>query len=286
MDHYFRLLVFITSLISGVAVADASVWRVSKGDHQLFIGGTIHVLQEQDYPLPPEFERAYAQAEKLVFEVDLAQADSPAFQQELMQAALYEDGSTLISHVRPSTFRQLEVFMQRRGMALEHFISFKVGMLVLILTINELNRHGIEGEGVDQYFSARAAQDSKPVIALESIEQQIQFLANMGKGEEDELVLQTVEELENLGAEFSALKSAWQRGDTQALVTLGLEDFKKFPAAYQSMLVNRNRAWLPKIEALLEDQVVEYVLVGVLHLVGEDSVLAMLEARGYQVERY
>ncbi len=286
MAHYFRLLVFITSLISGVAVADASVWRVSKGDHQLFIGGTIHVLQEQDYPLPPEFERAYVQAEKLVFEVDLAQAGSLAFQQELMQAALYDDGSTLVSHVRPSTFRQLEVFMQRRSMALEHFTSFKVGMLVLILTINELNRHGIEGEGVDQYFSARAAQDSKPIISLESIEQQIQFLANMGKGEEDELVLQTIEELNNLGAEFSALKSAWQRGDTQALVTLGLEDFKKFPAAYQSMLVNRNRAWLPKIEALLEDQVVEYVLVGVLHLVGEDSVLAMLEARGYQVEQY
>ena len=171
-------------------------------------------------------------------------------------------------------------------MALEELQLLKVGMLVLILTVNELIRHGIQGEGVDQYYAHRASEDQKPVAALETIEQQIDFLTNLGEGEEDQLVLQTIDELEDFGEEFSALKMAWQRGDTQALVEIGLEDFKDFPGAYQSILVNRNRAWLPKIEALLDDQTVEYVLVGVLHLVGEDSVLAMLEAKGYQVERY
>ena len=268
------------------AQADAPVWKVSKGDHELYIGGTIHILQEQDYPLPVEFERAYAEADKLVFEVDIAQASSLAFQQQLMQAALYDDGSTLASHLRPSTLQQLTAFARARGIEPESLLPFKVGMLVVILTVNELNLHGIQGEGVDQYFSLRASQDQKPAAALESVAQQIEFLSAMGEGEEDQLVLQTIEELEDLGEEFFTLKSAWREGDTQALVEIGLEDFQAFPGAYQSILVNRNRAWLPNIEAMLEDSSVEYVLVGVLHLVGEDSVLAMLEAKGYRVERY
>jgi uncharacterized protein YbaP (TraB family) len=149
-----------------------------------------------------------------------------------------------------------------------------------------LNRHGIQAEGVDQYFTSRAIQDNKPIGALETIEQQIEFLSSMGEGDEDQLVLQTMDELEDFGEEFSILKKAWRQGDTQKLEEVGLEGFREFPRVYQSLLVERNRAWLPKIEALLSDQTVEYVLVGVLHLVGDESLLAMLEARGYQVERY
>jgi uncharacterized protein YbaP (TraB family) len=286
MKHSGRIIFILCAMLVNAAQADAPVWRVSKGDHELYIGGTIHILQDQDYPLPVEFEHAYAEADKLVFEVDIAQASSLAFQQKLMQAALYDDGSTLVSHLRPSTLWQLTAFTKRRGIELESLLSFKVGMLVVILTVNELNLHGIQGEGVDQYFSVRASQDQKPVAALESIEQQIEFLSTMGEGEEDQLVLQTIEELEGLGEEFVALKSAWRQGDTRALKEIGLEDFQAFPDAYQSILVNRNRAWLPKIEAMLEDSLVEYVLVGVLHLVGDDSVLAMLEAKGYRVERF
>lgn len=286
MKFYGKTTILLLVLVLHVARADAPVWKITNGENTLFIGGTIHVLQEQDYPLPLEFERAYAEADKLVFEVDIVQANSLVFQKNLMQAALYLDGNTLASQLRPSTFRKLKVFAQQRGIVLENLQSFKVGMLVLILTVNELNRHGIRAEGVDQYFTSRAVQDDKPIGALETIEQQIEFLSTMGEGEEDQLVLQTIDELEDFGEEFSILKAAWRQGDTQKLEEVGLQEFRAFPRVYQSLLVDRNRVWLPKIEALLNDQTVEYVLVGVLHLVGDDGVLAMLEARGYQVERY
>ena len=286
MNYSEKALALLLLLMLGVARADAPVWKISNGDNTLFIGGTIHVLREQDYPLPVEFERAYAEADKLVFEVDIAQTNSLEFQQKLMLAALYRDGSTLASHLKRSTIRKLETFMRQRGIALESLQSFKVGVLVLILTANELNRLGIQAEGVDQYFTSRAVQDDKPVGALETLEQQIEFLSTMGEGEEDQLVLQTIDELDDFDEEFSALKTAWRHGNMQKLEEVGLKEFRLFPQAYKSMLVDRNRAWLPKIEVLLKDQTVEYVLVGVLHLVGDDSVLAMLKARGYQVQRY
>ena len=275
------LCVFLANTVQ----ADAPVWKVSKGNFHIYIGGTIHVLDEQDYPLPAEFEQAYELAEKLVFEVDIAQVNTLEFQQMLLQKALYRDGSTLASHLQPATFNQLQEFMIQRRIPLENMLSFKVGMLLTILTVNELQRNGIQGIGVDQYFNLKAREDKKPIAALETIEQQIDFLTSLGEGEEDQIVLQTIEELENFGEDFSTLKSAWRSGDMPALIEVGLQDFLAFPRAYESMLVNRNRAWIPGIEAMLEDEQVEYVLLGVLHLVGNDSVLAMLKARGYHVEK-
>lgn len=286
MKYFSQIIVVLLAVMATTAHAEAPIWKVSKGDFELYIGGTIHILQEQDYPLPVEFEQAYDAAEKLVFEVDIAQAASAEFQQRLLTKALYNDGSTLLTRLQPATLRKLQAFMEKRGLPLESLITFKVGMLVSILTVNELSRHGIQGTGVDQFFTSRALKDQKPTAALETIEQQIDFLTTMGDGEEDALVLQTIDELENLVEEFSALKSAWRRGDTQTLEDIGLKDFQAFPEAYQAVLVNRNRAWLPKIERMLADEQVEYVLVGVLHLVGDDSVLAMLEERGYEVERF
>jgi hypothetical protein len=271
--------------LANTVQAGAPVWKVSKGDFHIYIGGTIHVLDEQDYPLPAEFEQAYELAEKLVFEVDIAQVNTLEFQQKLLQKALYRDGSTLASHLEPATFTQLQEFMIQRGIPLENLLSFKVGMLLTILTVNELQRQGIQGMGVDQHFNLKAREDQKPIAALETIEQQIDFLTTLGEGEEDQIVLQTIEELEHFGEEFSILKSAWRSGDMSALIEVGLQDFLAFPKAYESMLVNRNRAWIPGIEAMLEDEQVEYVLLGVLHLVGNDSVLAMLKARGYHVEK-
>jgi hypothetical protein len=52
---------------------------------------------------------------------------------------------------------------------------------------------------------------------------------------------------------------------------------------YQRLLVGRNRAWLPKIEALFSRPGHAFVVVGAAHLVGPDGLVAMLKAKGYQL---
>ena len=53
-------------------------------------------------------------------------------------------------------------------------------------------------------------------------------------------------------------------------------------AVYETLLVGRNRRWVPQIEACLAAQRC-FVVVGAAHLVGPDSVVAMLKAKGYTV---
>ena len=61
--------------------------------------------------------------------------------------------------------------------------------------------------------------------------------------------------------------------------------FRDRPEIYQRVLVERNQRWLPKIEELAAGDYPAIVIVGTGHLVGPDSVVAMLEAKGLVVEQ-
>lgn len=63
------ILLYIS--VGTLLFAHSCVWKVSKDDQILYIGGTIHVLRQHDFPLPEEFDKAYAHASYLVFETDM-----------------------------------------------------------------------------------------------------------------------------------------------------------------------------------------------------------------------
>jgi uncharacterized protein YbaP (TraB family) len=74
--------------------------------------------------------------------------------------------------------------------------------------------------------------------------------------------------------------TAWKRGDTRWFASEMATEFGKDPALYQSLLAARNRKWLPKIEALLNQDKNYLVIVGTGHLVGRDSVIDLLNKDG------
>ena len=54
---------------------------------------------------------------------------------------------------------------------------------------------------------------------------------------------------------------------------------------YRRLLLERNQAWLPKLEALFARKGRSFVVVGAAHLVGPDGLLTMLKSKGYTVEQ-
>ena len=73
---------------------------------------------------------------------------------------------------------------------------------------------------------------------------------------------------------------AWQRGDTHWFETHLESDLKQDSGLYQSILGARNRKWVPKIEALLNDDKNYLVIVGAGHLAGSGSVIDLLKKDG------
>ena len=282
-----RYLILLCLVIPFHLFADSSVWKISKNGSQLFIGGTIHVLGADDYPLPKEFERAYQQAQTLVFETDLVAIAKPAFQKQLMQRLSYPKNHSLEDDLSPQTYQILSDYLQANGSTIKNLNQYRVPMIVISLLMSKLQQLGLAGTGVDNYFNQKAIADRKSLGQLESLQVQLDVIANIGKNYEDDMVLSTIKDMKTLAFTLQTLKKAWRTGDTQQLETVGINDMRQdYPQLYRALLVNRNNAWLPKIEHLLKTKEVEFILVGALHLVGDDSVIASLRKRGYHVELF
>jgi uncharacterized protein len=299
----WMLGVVFFALASHIQAASGPVWKVTSTHAQhnitspstntssakqqhVFIGGTIHVLSASDYPLPAVFDQAYQQADIMVFEADMGQMQTAEAQRLIIDKTSYKDGSTLQQALSANSYQSLGQFLALRGDRVQNYDQFKPGMVTVLLTLNELARLGQSGQGVDEFYDNLAVKDGKKRLFFETIEQQLEFLGNMGQGQEDSLVLHTLKELEDLSSAMVALKSAWRKGNNPKLIEVALTPWQAdFPALYDALLVKRNQAWIPQIEAMLVTPEVEYILVGALHLAGNDGLLQQLRDRGYQVEQ-
>lgn len=279
------LLILLVSLIPQAVFAQSSVWKVSKGKNQLYIGGTIHALSQSDYPLPREFVEAYSRSKIIVFETDLGKMQDPEFQKEIIREVTYSDGRNLKMDLNESTYRSLEKHLSDRGVPIEHLVNFKPGMVAVTLSAVEIQRLGMTNTGVDLFFHNKALQDRKPIGELETVYEQLKFLSSMGAENADELISHTLRDIKELPEMINIIKDAWRNGDIRKLEDNILGQFKSdSPELYTDLVVKRNNAWIPKIEAMLKTKDEEYILVGALHLVGDDGLLKQLANAGYLVQ--
>jgi uncharacterized protein YbaP (TraB family) len=281
-----KRLVLAALLVSSISSQAASVWKVTNGENTVYFGGTIHVLKADNLPLPPQYDRAYAAADKLVFETDIEGAKSEAFQQKLMSKIMLNDGRTLETRLSEKTYAALKAYMDAKGLSIVNFHPLKPSMVALALTVLEYQANGFTEEGVDMIFAKKGRKDGKEISWFESIDEQLDFITSMGGDNNDVVIKYTLEGFETLPKLIHDMLSSWLSGDLDKLNKTMIEELATdFPKIYNDLLVKRNTNWMPKIIQLLNDKPTEFVLVGAAHFAGQDSVFAKLEAKGYKVEK-
>jgi len=101
------------------------------------------------------------------------------------------------------------------------------------------------------------------------------------------MILSTIKDMNQMHSIMNILKTAWLHGNEDKLKKAGLDEMiRDYPETYQSLLVKRNNNWMLHIEHMLNNKVIELVLVGALHLVGQDGLLQQLRNKGYNVEKF
>ncbi len=279
------LSISLVLLFCTQSLAESSVWKIQKGESVMYLGGTCHLLRQSDFPLPAEFDKAYRASDIVVFETDLGGFNNPSAQAELMSKSMYNDGSTVDKHLSPQTYKLLSDYCNANGIPLEALKQFKPSMIVVMMEAVELAKLNVTQEGVDSYFYKLAKRDKKIVEGLETVDEQINFLAAMGEGNEDAFVRYTIEDFKSIKKQYESLVDAWKKGDTRKLYDLMVADLKEMPKLYKELLSDRNKNWLPVIEAYQKTPQKRFVLVGVGHLVGPDGILEALRKKGYEVEK-
>ena len=198
-NRFYTSLFITLHILSASVAAESSVWKISKGDQYFYLGGTIHLLNAEDHPLPQEFITAYKDSDQLIFETDLAETETPEFQQLLSLAMQNDDGETLESQLKKETYQSIQAFFAARNIPIENFSTFRPWAVSILTSLIEYQRLGMMPEyGVDEYFHKLALSDNKELGSLESVEEQLSFLQSMGKIEPSILLDFTLRDVERL----------------------------------------------------------------------------------------
>jgi len=287
MKRRFAVAVFGVLLAASLAPAgegDGSVfmWKAQKDGAVVYLLGSVHALKEDAYPLPAVIEAAFARSDVVVFEVDLDEMASAAV--KMLAAGSLEDGQTLEQVAGPVMWSDFSNKMSAAGMPSGMFRFMKPWMAALTVMGFELENAGYSpASGIDTHFSDRAKAAGKERMALETPEFQIGLFADLTPEESLSFLDYTLADLKTMIPLMDEIYAKWLVGDAQYVQSMLGEEFGDFPELYEKLISGRNRSWMPAIERLLAGDREAIVVVGGMHLVGEDGIVEMLREKGYTV---
>ena len=268
------------------AAGNGSVWVVESPTTKVYLCGTIHLLRSRDYPLPAAYDVAYADSQRLVFELPPGTAEDAGLAQKMRAAGSYPKGTALSDSVTPKCWQALTDWCAKRGQAAVNYNSYRPWFVALNVTAAEYTAVGAESDrGVDSFFEAKAKHDGKAGAGLETVDFQIGLFANLSEAAQQELLEQTLDEVKRVPEEFEKMITAWRTGDVEALHQMLFEEAKEHPELLDLFLVKRNQSWIAPLEAYLRGTEHVMVLVGTGHLGGESGVMQLLKAKGYTVRK-
>jgi len=293
-----RRLAACVLLVAAVGAPDAGaqppgvtgshfVWKVAHETRTVaWLVGSVHVLTKDVYPLPPVFERAFAESRTLLEEVDLGAASDPGAVLPLAAKAMMTDGRTLSALLDRETAALVEQKAAAAGLPMLVVDRMKPWLAAMTLAVPALQRAGYDPSlGLDRHFYDRAKAAARPVRGLETAASQLAALDSLPMPVQIDMLKAVLSDIDTQVGAVAEIVRAWQGGDVRVLEHLLLDEFRESPQVYQRVLVDRNRAWVPQIAACASEAIPCLVVVGGAHLVGPDSVVAMLKQAGFSVEQ-
>lgn len=281
------LLAALAFALATSARADPAAWRVTHaGPGELLLLGSVHYLRDRDYPLPQIVDELYGRADALVMELDMDDLDPLAAQSQFMSAAMLPAGRSLEDVLEPDAYRRAREGAADLNVDLALLERFEPWLVAITLMDLGMGQRGYRADrGLEQHLVALAAADGKTILGLESLESQIRIFDELPPAQQQSLLEQTLAELDGPDAVMDELVAAWRDGSLDALARELMDDFEDYPGLYEKLVEDRNTAWILELERLLDRSGTFLVVVGALHLVGEDSVVDLLRQRGFEVAR-
>ena len=279
-----KLATAIACLLSTTAWGDPAAWHVDGDNADLWLLGSVHYLRDQDYPLPTIIGDLYEQADTLVMELDLDDLDLLAVQGSFMQAGVLPESSSLRTVIDPQIYDLTAARAAELGLPIALLERLEPWLVALTLMDVGMNRLGYQAsQGLEQYLLRRSRADEKPILGLESPDDQIGIFDALSGADQEALLMQTLTDLQAPEENMTRLLDAWREGSLDKLAAELGADFEDLPDLETALISARNRRWVVKLEQLLRDGGRYLVVVGALHLVGENSVVDLLTAHGLDV---
>lgn len=169
---------------------------------------------------------------------------------------------------------------------MDRLYPIKPWFLALTVATTEYQLLGADPtRGVDRVFGELAMKEGKTTAGLETESQQIQTFATLSEERQEEFLIQTFEDAANIKEDFEELISSWRSGDEARISRYLFRDAEKYKDLLEIFLYERNRKWMNPIMESIQAGEFPLFLVGTAHLYGDNGLLVLLKAEGYEVKQ-
>jgi len=276
---------FLATVPAAAADGQAlSLWQVAGQQNRVYLLGSIHLLRREDHPLPAAIYAAYEDADKIIMELDMDDVDPVASQMLTNELGLISDGRTLRDLMGEELYTQATSLADTARIPLSLLDKSEPWFAAMNVEIMMLMRIGFDPAlGIENQLMERARADDKEILGFETMRQQLEFLDGLSPSAQREMLIQALSEGSEMQETMDEMILAWRTGDVQFLEDNLLADMADYPELHKVIVVDRNVAWTDEIEELLDESDDYLIVVGALHLVGQEGVPRLLQARGHDV---
>jgi uncharacterized protein len=273
--------------------ATACVWRVTNAPAPFYLVGTIHALSGKDYPLPKAYAEALQNSQQFFFEIAPDPKDN--FAKLFAASAAYPKEGDIRHHIHPETWNFLEKRFRESNYLGKGFWmgeQYLPGLQNLRPWAIAYYIWGVRGYsdlrdrlGVDNYISYQAKRMGKGRGGLETAEQHVDVLRGMADIDAELILLDSLVRGDKRRDDFNGMRAGWKKGDLGPMMADEKRARDLNLGAELRLLDYRNLRWIPKIVDLITSGIPTSIVVGTGHFCGTNSVIDLLQKKGYKIEQ-
>jgi hypothetical protein len=265
--------------------ARPAMWKVADADTTLYLFGTIHLLPQGQGWRTPAMDSALAGADELVLEI-ADMDDMMASAQAMIKLGISPGLPPIAERVPEGKRAALKAMIAESGYPEAVYDSLETWAASLSLLGVTFKRLGLDPSlGVEKQIGAPFKASGKTVSGLETVEQQLSYLDTLSEPAQRAFLLSVLEDNAETRKQFKEMLDAWASGDLKGIARTFDDETQMSPELKAALMSRRNAAWADWLAKRMERPGTAFVAVGAGHLVGEDSVQAMLKKKGLKAKR-
>lgn len=260
--------------------ARPALWLVEgAGGQRAYLFGTIHALPRPAAWRHGAVAQALAKADLLVVEV--ANLDDSAGMARSFAALAHSAGLPAPeARVAPALRPALQHALAASGKNSAELASLE-SWAIALLVAREAS-HDNPAYGVDR--ALLADHGGLPVVELEGAFAQFSMFYRLPESAQRKM-LELALQPEAGSDQTPDLAKAWREGNLPVLAAQTRSGLLAEQVLHEALYAARNRAWTAALAGMMTRGAHPFVAVGAAHLAGTEGLPALLQARGYRLQR-
>lgn len=264
--------------------ADPALWVVEDADTTVYLFGTVHALKPGLSWFDEAVRTAFDKSDELVLE--MVEPDPATMQGLILKIAVNLEGPTLTEKLPADKREAFAKAVTDVGAPVAALDRFDPWFAAVTLTVAGLPKLGYDqANGAEHVLGAAAKAAGKPVIGLETPEQQLGFFDTLAEPLQLKFLVSTIDDYPQMAGQLDAMVTNWAAGDPEKLAKVMNEELADTPEIAKVLLADRNARWADWIAQRMQKPGTVFLAVGAGHLAGPDSVQAGLAKRKLTAER-